>query len=62
VTNNEDIAAERALSARWAPKTAASGGSIPFNFETRVEVEVEHFFHTYAEHPLPSERIDRQVN
>lgn len=60
--HNEDLDREEALKNRWEPKTETSARPIPFDFNDRVESEVEAFFFGRDRYEHSRASVNRRVN
>ncbi|MFC6722841.1 tyrosine-type recombinase/integrase [Halobium palmae] len=59
--HNEELTVEQALSTRWSPKTAAGARAIPFDFDIRVEMEIERLFEDLNSYPHCRGSITQRV-
>ena len=60
-THNEDLTHEKAMEARWHPKTVASARSIPIDLSLRLELCLERFTDQYEGFPRSRSAVNRRV-
>jgi len=59
--HNDDVSLEQALDRMWSAKTPSSARSVPFDFDTRVEIVMERFFDEFDQYPCSRQSVNRRV-
>lgn len=60
--NHDDVLSyEEAVARRWQSKTDAAARSIPFDFDSRIEITLERYFEQFDEFQTSKSGVDRRL-
>jgi len=59
--HNEELSLDEVLAHRWQSKTDAAARSIPFDFDSRIEITVERYFDRFDEFQTSKSGVDRRL-
>lgn len=57
-----NISIEDVVDEWWQPKTSAAERSIPYDFNTRLQLTVDRFFEKYEQFPISNASLNRRVD
>jgi len=59
--HNEGLTPDEALARRWQSKTDAAARSIPYDFDSRIEITLERYFEQFDEFQTSKSGVDRRL-